>query len=212
MPIESNVPGDIIRRPLDPFVSISTSLNNSMTPKEDHIDLVSDPLIGETAQTLTDELDNAPELDLLRKELEETRDRALRARAELENYRARIHRQVDEERKYASIDLFRDLLPVWDNLGRALEAVEKTHNTEALSEGVKLVHDQLLKVLGKHHCVPIEALHQPFDPNFQESIAMFPNADYPPNTVIEQASVGFRLFDRVVRPAQVVLAASTKAE
>ncbi len=178
-----------------------------MPPKEDHIDLVSDPVTGESVGNLTDEVDNAPELDLLRKELEETKDRALRARAELENYRARIHRQVDEERKYASIDLFRDLLPVWDNLGRALEAVEKTHNTEALSEGVKLVHGQLLKVLEKHHCVRIESLHQPFDPNFQESIAMFPSADYPPNTVIEQASVGFRLFDRVVRPTQVVLAA-----
>jgi len=173
-----------------------------LNPQDNHIDLTSDPMFKFFA-------DEDGELEQLRTELEEAKDRALRVRAELENYRARVHRQMEEERKYASIDLLRDLLPVWDNLGRALGAVETTRNTESLVEGVELVYDQLLKVLGKYHCVPLESLYQPFDPNFQESIAMLPNADYPPNTVIEQTTVGFRLHDRVVRPAQVVLAAPT---
>ncbi|MCL2305958.1 MAG: nucleotide exchange factor GrpE [Planctomycetaceae bacterium] len=166
----------------------------------DHTDFPDDP----TSELFADE---ESELEQVRKELEETKDRVLRARAELENYRARIHRQMEEERKYASLDLMRDLLPVWDNLGRALDAVEKTQSVETLTEGVRLVYDQLLQVFGKYDCVPLEPLHQPFDPYFQESIAQLPNADYPPNTVIGQTTVGFRLHDRVVRPAQVVLAA-----
>ena len=182
--------------------------DSELNPQENHIDLVSDP----TFEFFADEEGNEPELGQLREELAEANDRVLRARAELENYRARIHRQMEEERKYASLDFMRDLLPVWDNLGRALDAVEKTQNTEALTEGVRLVHDQLLKVLGKYHCIPVEPLYQPFDPNYQESIALFPNAEHPPNTVIEQTTIGFRLHDRVVRPAQVVLTAPVPAE
>lgn len=189
----------------------------NMNPEE-HIDLVSAPYEGERVEKTVDgstdsvnleNLENAPELQLLQKELEETKDRALRARAELENYRARIHRQVEQERKYASMDLFRDLLPVWDNLGRAIQSAEKNPNNDmnSLLQGVRLVYDQFLDVLQKHHCEKTEAINQPFDPNFHESIAMLPNADVPPNTVIEETSTGFRLFDRVVRPSQVVLAA-----
>jgi len=176
-------------------------------PLDNPFDLVSDPF-----EFLPDEGDHESELEQLREELEEAKDRALRARAELENYRARAYRQMEEERKYSSIDLLRDLLPVWDNLGRALDAVDKTNHLESLAEGVRLVHDQLLQVLGKYHCVPLEPLYQPFDPNYQESIALLPNADHPPNTVIEQTTVGFKLHDRVVRPAQVVLAAPMASE
>ena len=175
-------------------------------PLDNPFDLVDDPFAF-LAGGDDGESDTESELEQLREELDEANDRALRARAELENYRARVHRQAEEERKYASIDLMRDLLPVWDNLGRALDAVDKTQNLEALVEGVSLVHGQLLQVFGKYHCVPLEPLYQPFDPNFQESIALLPNADHPPNTVIEQTTVGFKLHDRVVRPAQVVLAA-----
>ena len=178
-----------------------------LNSQENHIDLISDP----TSDFLSDEGGRESELERLRRELGDTQDRTLRARAELENYRTRVHRQMEEDRKYASIDLLRDLLPVWDNLGRALDAVEKMHNMETLAEGVKLVYAQLLQVLDKYHCVPLEPLYQPFDPNYQESIAMLPNADYPPNTVIEQTTVGFKLYDRVVRPAQVVLAAPGSA-
>ena len=177
-------------------------------PLDNPFDLVNDPFAFAT----DDESDTESEVEQLREELEAANDRVLRARAELENYRARIHRQMEEERKYASLDLMRDLLPVWDNLGRALDAVDKTQNLESLAEGVRLVHDQLLQVLGKYHCIPLEPLFLPFDPNYQESIALLPNADHPPNTVIEQTTIGFKLHDRVVRPAQVVLAAPTTAE
>jgi len=172
----------------------------------EHIDLVSEPGARDSPQ------ESVSEVDQLRLELEEAKNRGLRALADLENYRARINRQMAEERKYANIDFMRDLLPVWDNIGRALEAVSASHNLETLVEGVQMVHSQFLEVLGKHHCEKIEAMLQPFDPNFHASVAQIPNTEYPANTVIEEVQTGFCLFDRVVRPSQVVLASAGKSE
>jgi len=165
---------------------------------EEHIDLVSVPQ------------EPVSEIDQLRGELEESKNRALRAWAELENYRARVKRQVEEERKYACIDFMRELLSVWDNIGRALEAVETTQNLETLVQGMQLVHSQFLEVLQKYHCEKIEAKFQPFDPNVHASVAQIPSAEHPANTIIEEIQTGFRLFDRVVRPSQVVV--SSKVE
>jgi molecular chaperone GrpE len=147
------------------------------------------------------------EAEQLRIELDDAKNRALRALADLENFRSRTNRQMLEERKYANIDLMREILSVWDNIGRALDAVDKTHSLESLVEGVQMVHQQLLDVLAKFHCVKIESKHQPFDPNIHASVAQLPNEEYPANTVIEEVLTGFRLHERVVRPAQVVLSA-----
>ena len=174
----------------------------------EHIDLVSEPVepsVGDSPQ------EPVSEVDQLRFELEEAKNRGLRALADLENYRTRINRQMAEERKYANLDLMRELLPVWDNIGRALEAVAASHHLESLVEGVQMVHSQFLETLQKYHCEKIEAKLQPFDPNYHASVAQMPNAEYPANTVIEEVQMGFRLFDRVVRPSQVVLASRGEA-
>ena len=171
----------------------------------EHLDLVSEP--EESGKEPPDE--PMSEIDQLRLELDEAKSRTLRAMADLENYRTRISRQMAEERKYASIDLMRELLPVWDNIGRALEAVADTHNLTVLVEGIQMVHAQFLDALKKYHCEKIEAKFQSFDPNVHASVAQIPNEEYPANTVIEEVQEGFRLFDRVVRPSQVVL--SSKA-
>ena len=170
----------------------------------EHIYLVSEPEETGGDNSLREPLS---EVEQLRLELEEAKNRTLRAMADLENYRTRINRQMTEERKYASIDFMRELLPVWDNIGRALEAVSATHNLESLVEGVQMVHSQFMEVLKKYHCEKIEAMYQPFDPNFHASVAQIPTVEHhPANTVIEEVQPGFRLFDRVVRPSQVVLA------
>lgn len=171
--------------------------------EHDHIDFVSDPDDHETEMDQSQEPQS--EVEQLRLELDQAKDRALRAFADLENFRARTARQSIEERKYANLDLMRELLGVWDNIGRALEAADKTHSLESLVEGVQMVYQQLLDVLTKFHCERLEVLHKPFDPNFQQSIAQIPSGDYPAGTVIEVTQAGFVLHDRVVRPAQVVL-------
>jgi molecular chaperone GrpE len=163
----------------------------------EHIDLVCEPeLIVESPVS---------EVEQLRLELEEAKNRGLRALADLENYRVRANRLMADERKYACIDFMRELLPIWDNIGRTLEAAVASHNLESLVDGVQMIHQQFLEVLKKHHCEKIEAMFQSFDTNVHASVAQIPNGEYPANTVIEEVQVGFRLFDRVVRPSQVVL-------
>ena len=173
----------------------------------EHIDLVSEPE-GMGSESVQEAIS---EPDQLRLELEEAKNRTLRAMADLENYRTRMNRQMAEERKYASIDLMREMLPIWDNIGRALEAVADSHNLESLVEVVQMVHSQFLDVLKKFHCEKIEARFQSFDPNVHASVAQIPNMEYPANTVIEEVQVGFRLFDRVVRPSQVVLSSRVES-
>ena len=165
-----------------------------------------------TAQAVVEEAAQAAEVDELEKvkaERDEARDRALRALAELENFRARSNRLASEASKYASFELAKAILPVWDDLGRALEAAEAAPdgvvNAEALVDGVKMVYNKFLETLAKNGVERIEALNKPFDPNFHESIASLPNDEHPKNTVIVETQAGFKLHDRVVRPAQVVL-------
>ena len=80
--------------------------------------------------------------------------------------------------------LIRDLLPVLDNIERAIAAAEKTHDVAGLLEGMKLVAKQFEDVLGPHHCVRIAALHQPFDPHLHQAISQQPTDEFPPNTVV----------------------------
>jgi len=148
------------------------------------------------------------QIDDLRAELEEAKDRALRAQAELENYRKRAARQIEDERRYANVSLIRDLLPVWDNIGRAIEAAEKAHQTASLLEGFKMVAGQLEGVLARHRCTRINALHKPFDPNLHEAVSQQPSDSHPAGTVLMVTQAGFRLDDRVVRPSRVVVAAA----
>jgi molecular chaperone GrpE len=145
------------------------------------------------------------EVEQLRLDLEAVSDRALRAQAELENYRRRVARDREDERRYADLPLLRDLLPVLDNMRRAIEAAEKTEDAPSLLEGFRLVTRQLEDVLERHHCTEIEALGRPFDPHLHEAISQQPSAEHPPGTVLLVAQPGFRLHDRVVRPSQVIV-------
>ncbi len=148
------------------------------------------------------------ELETVRSELDKARDMELRALADLDNYRKRVSRQMDDERRYAPLPVLRDLLPVLDNLKRTLEAGEKSQDASGLLEGVKNTVKQFYTVLERHHCVPIEALHQPFDPHVHEAVLQQPSSEYPPNTVLHEVQTGFKLHDRVVRPTQVIVSTS----
>ncbi|MCE5266603.1 MAG: nucleotide exchange factor GrpE [Planctomycetaceae bacterium] len=162
----------------------------------------------------------------LRAELEKAEDRALRSHAELDNYRKRAARELEERLRYANMGLLRDLLPVVDNVERAIAAAEKHMNAAAgvgaqleqedagdtpqseagaLLEGFKMVHHQLEDVLRRHHCHRIEALHKPFDPNLHHAVMQQPSEEHPANTVLMVTQQGYQLHDRVVRPSQVIV-------
>ena len=119
------------------------------------------------------------DVEQARRELDEARDRLLRTQAELDNYRKRARKELEEERRYANLPLLGDLLPVLDNVGRAIEAAEKTPDVASLVEGVKMVAQQLEGVLNRYHCRRIEALHKPFDPHLHQAILQQPSADHP---------------------------------
>ena len=148
----------------------------------------------------------------LRADLAAAQDLQLRALAELDNYRKRAAREMQDQLRYAQLPLVRDVLPVLDNVQRAIDAAEKTHDAAALLEGINLVAQQLRDVLKRHHCTPIEALHAPFDPNVHEAILQQPSAELPANTVLQDVRAGYRLFDRVVRPSQVIVSTGGKDE
>ena len=141
----------------------------------------------------------------LRAELAAAKDRELRAHAELDNYRKRAARELDERLRYANLSLLRDLLPVIDNVDRAIEAAEKNADAAALLEGFKMVSQQLGDVLKRHHCTRIEALHAPFDPNVHHAVMQQPSEEHPANTVLMVTQNGYQLHDRVVRPSQVIV-------
>lgn len=136
-------------------------------------------------------------------ELREANEKALRATAELENFRKRSQRELVEERRYAVVPLVRDLLSVVDNLERAIEVAQKTDSGQGLLDGVKLVATQLELVLKQHQCVRIDTVGTPFDPNQHQAIAQEPSDQYPAGTVTRAAQSGYKLHDRVIRPAQV---------
>jgi molecular chaperone GrpE len=138
-------------------------------------------------------------------ELAAERDRALRLRAELENYRARASRELADERRYASLPIARDVMGVLDNIDRAIAAAEKNHEGGSLLEGFRLVRQQLVSVLSQHDCVEIPAAGAEFDPQFHAAILQQPSDEVPAGHVAMVAQPGYQLHDRVVRPAQVIV-------
>jgi molecular chaperone GrpE len=138
--------------------------------------------------------------------LQEAQDRLLRTQAELDNFRKRSRREYEEAQRYREMDLLRDLLPVLDNVLRAVEAAEKTTDLDSLRSGFRMTAQQIEKVLDSHGCRTIETDGQPFDPTVHDAICQQVAPDVPPGTIVGAASRGYRLHDRVVRPAQVIVA------
>ena len=143
--------------------------------------------------------------DQLAAELATANDRALRLQAEMQNLRNRTSREIADERRYAALPVLRDLLPVVDTIERAIEAAEKAGEAENLLEGFRLVRQQLMTVLSRHHAELIAAEGQPFDPNFHEAILQQPSAAVPAGHVMQVTQTGYKLHDRVVRPPQVIV-------
>ncbi len=166
----------------------------------------------DSAKLQTDNVKPPPNdaVEKLHAELDAARDRELRCHAELDNVRKRAARELDERLRYANLALLRDLLPVIDNVDRAIEAADKNADAAALLEGFRMVSQQLDDVLKRHHCTRIGALHEPFDPNVHHAIMQQPSEEHPANTVLMVAQNGYQLHDRVVRPSQVIV--STKQE
>lgn len=163
---------------------------------------------ADSASALDENLNVEVELQALRNELNDANDRALRSQAELDNYRKRAQREMADERKYAALNVIGDMLSVADNLELAIQAAEKDPCAASVAAGVKMVLGQFYTILAQHQCQKIEGVGQPFDPNLHQAVMQEPSTEYPPNTVTRVMRSGYKLHDRVIRPAQVFVSAT----
>ena len=175
-----------------------------------------DPTVGDAQST---PLDQATDLAKLREQLQakekeanENYDRYLRQVAELENFRKRANREKQEAIRFANEALVKDLLPVVDNLERAVAHAKGGGNGKPLVEGVEMVLRGFFDVLGKHGVVPIAAVGERFDPEKHEAMAQVESATSPPNTVVEEYHKGYLLRDRLLRPSLVSVAKTPESQ
>ena len=141
----------------------------------------------------------------LEKEKKENWDRYLRTAADLENYRKRQRRELEDARFEAKAKVLKEMLPVVDNLERAIEHAHQQAGSTPIIEGVQLVLRQFLSAFERLDVTPIEAAGQPFDPNLHEAISQA-ESDQPPGTVVQVLQRGYRSSERLLRPALVVVA------
>jgi molecular chaperone GrpE len=140
----------------------------------------------------------------------EWQDKCLRARAELQNMQRRLSCERAEAVRYAISEFVRDLLATVDDFERSFEAAENAKSPQSVIEGMRIVYDHLLKILKTHHVTPIEAAGQPFDPAEHQAITQQPSDEYDTPTVLQQLQRGYKLHDRVIRPAKVIISAPSQ--
>lgn len=138
------------------------------------------------------------------KEIDEYKNRWLRAQADFENYRKRTQRDIQETYLYAGEELVKDILPVIDNLERALDSVKA--KDDALYKGVELIYQQFIEILKKHEIKEIEALGKPFDPSYHDAVMMTESGEYEADTVAEVMLKGYMYHSKVIRPSMVKVA------
>jgi len=151
----------------------------------------------------------AEEVEKLRQEVDELRDRSVRTLAELDNFRKRAEREKQEIRRYALLEPMRDFLDVVDNLERAMAA---SGSFEDLKTGVEMILRQMQDLLRQHGVERVEAEGQPFDPNLHEAVTRVEDSDVELPQVTRELQRGYVIHDRLLRPARVQVAVPAEEE
>jgi molecular chaperone GrpE len=145
------------------------------------------------------------ELQKAQRERDEFKDKWLRAKADAQNQARRLRSDRDEAVRLAVAHFARGMLTVVDDLERTLEAAQEDHSEDRLLEGVRIVRDHLLKTLSEHQIQRIESLGQPFDPALHQAITQQSSTDLPSGTIVQEVHPGYKMNDRVLRPAMVIV-------
>ena len=169
-----------------------------------------DESVAESAETESPEAVEIPEIDKVRAEAVENRDRYLRAVAELDNFRKRTVKMRAETRDDTLRDVLLQIGPMLDNFRRALG--QETEDVASFRQGIEIIFKQFNDILSGYGLIEIQADGQPFDPNLHEALAQVPSAEHPPGTVMQEMEKGYMLNDRVVRPARVVVSTAMEDE
>ena len=172
--------------------------NPSAEEQHDAEEALAEELTGESAQEA--------EIASLHQQLAEHKDMVLRAQAEVQNARRRAQQDVEKAHKFGVEKLIKDLLPVVDNLERAIATIDSEHEAhKAVVEGIELTHKSFIDTLSRAGVEVIDPAGEPFDPELHQAMTQVPNGDVEPNTVLDVFQKGFRLNGRLVRPAMVVV-------
>jgi molecular chaperone GrpE len=147
-------------------------------------------------------------LEAAQAELQRTRDQLLRTAADFDNFRKRSRREISDAERRSREDLLRDLLPVFDNLERAASHAESASDVQSLVDGIRMVMRQFIDTLSRLGVERIESEGAPFDPALMEAIQHLETTSHGPGTVTNQVQAGYRMGDRLIRPAMVVVAKS----
>ena len=149
------------------------------------------------------------ETEKLKNEAEYYKDAFMRKAAEFENYKKRTDNEISNFIKYASEDLIKSLLPVYDDINRSIDSIEKgeTKDFETLKQGIQLIADKFKNTFKNEGLEEIDILGKEFDVNTCDALLQVPREDVPPHTVIEVVEKGYKLKDKVIRFAKVIVSA-----
>ncbi|SDB98006.1 molecular chaperone GrpE [Pelagirhabdus alkalitolerans] len=150
-----------------------------------------------------EEAEEISELDQVKKEKEDLQDKYVRLQAEYDNFRKRTQREKAADLKYKSQSVVEQLLPVVDNFERALEAKPDDDTVTTFYEGMEMIYRQLEQVLESEGVEEIKTVGEAFDPNVHQAVLQVEDDNYDSNVVVEEMQKGYRLKDRVIRPAMV---------
>ena len=165
---------------------------------------------GESASSDPSDLEQA--LVAKTDEIKNLHDRYLRLAAEFENYKRLAQRDQREQVKFANETLLKELLPIVDNLQRAVNFSKSSTGSEQLIEGVQLTLKQFFETLSKFGVKPINSVGEPFDPSRHQAVAKMESNDQPEHTIIQEHQPGYLLHDRILRAAMVTVAAAPRGE
>jgi molecular chaperone GrpE len=193
------------------------NIENSESEADADVNENDEENVQEEAQDDIDSLDDLTKEDILelkKKAVERDTylDQLLRTKAEFMNYQKRMVKESESTSQFAVQSLILDFLPELDNFDRALKLADSSKDIDKFVEGIKLIEEQLFKVLGKYGVEPIETVGKPFDPNLHEAVMEEENNEMPHHTIIDEFQRGFLLKERVIRPSKVKVSKRTIEE
>ena len=175
-----------------------------------------DPAVTEELKGVPEDLIDNTTLDIggevaqLHEQLEAAKQDVLYAKAETQNVRRRLEKDIADARTYAATGFARDILSVSDNMGRALDAISaemrEDERLKSIVAGIEATAREIDKVFGQHGITRIAAVGLPLDPNQHQAMIEMPSADKEPGTVVQELQAGYMIKDRLLRPAMVAVA------
>jgi molecular chaperone GrpE len=180
--------------------------------KDEEIDSSADEIAEEIKALEPEEKNLRNELDIIKKQLEEEKDRCLRLNADFDNLRKRTLKEKDEFMKYANEKLILELVDVWESLERGIENAKKTNDKDMLIEGMELVYKQFKNVLEKNGLTPIKALGEKFDHYKHEAMMQTITDEYDEGIILEEFARGYMLNGKVIRYSKVRVSKKKESE